>query len=112
MLEDGRTVALHVFAKPDAVGCMCEQATERGLACLNWLAAQTFAVELDEVESVEEGGLLALWPVPQQLEIGEPVIVTNHHFTVDQTGPAPQDEQRSGDRRIAVRPIVVASGLS
>jgi hypothetical protein len=46
--------AVHVLAQPDAIGGPAQQACQRGSACLPRLAPQILAVELEQVEGVEE----------------------------------------------------------
>jgi hypothetical protein len=60
-----------------------QQARQRRLAGLERLAPEVLAVELEEVEGVEED-LGRPLPVPQQGKHGEPVLVAADHLAVDQ----------------------------
>jgi hypothetical protein len=54
MGEDSRAVAFHVFVEPNAGAGLGHNRRERGLADLKRIAPQVVAVQLDEVEGVEE----------------------------------------------------------
>jgi len=54
MGEDGRAIAFHVFVEPDAGLGLGHDRRERGLADLKRIAPQVVAVQLDQVEGVED----------------------------------------------------------
>ena len=53
--EDGRAVALDVFVEPDAGAGLGRDRCERGLAHFQRIAPQVVAIQLDQVEGIEEG---------------------------------------------------------
>jgi hypothetical protein len=54
MGEDGRAVAFDMLVEPDTRASLGHDRRERGLADLERVTAQVIAVQLDEVEGVEE----------------------------------------------------------
>jgi hypothetical protein len=54
MGEDGRAVAFDMLIEPHAGASLGQHARERGLADLKRIAPEVVAVQLDEVESVED----------------------------------------------------------
>jgi hypothetical protein len=54
MGEDGRAIALDMLVEPDAGACLGQHACKRGLADLKRIAPQVVAIQLDQVEGVEE----------------------------------------------------------
>src|SRR5262245_52070286 len=52
--EDGRAVALNMLVEPDAGAGLGHDRRERGLADLKRIAPQVVAIQLDQVEGVEE----------------------------------------------------------
>jgi hypothetical protein len=61
MCEDGRAVVLGMLVEPDAGTGLGHDRCERCLADLKRIAPQIIAVQLDEVEGVEEYVSLARW---------------------------------------------------
>jgi hypothetical protein len=59
MGEDGRAVAFHVFVEPYAGAGFGHDRCERGLADIKRITPQVVAVQLDEVEGVEEYALVS-----------------------------------------------------
>src|SRR6516165_3294733 len=54
MGEDGRAIAFDMLVEPDAGARLGQHARKRGLADLKRIAPQIIAIQLDEVEGVEE----------------------------------------------------------
>jgi hypothetical protein len=54
MGEDGRAVAFHVLVEAQAKASFGQHTSKRGLADLKRVAPQVVAVQLDEVEGVED----------------------------------------------------------
>ena len=73
LLEDNRAVACEVLIERDTVSGAAEEFSERGLALFEWLPTKVIAIQFDQVEGTEHGGIVKL-PVAQQLE---------HRLTVD-----------------------------
>src|SRR5215813_14088447 len=82
MGENGRAVALHVFVEPDAGLGLGHDRCERGLADLKRIAPQVVAVQLDEVEGVEEYALVSAL-VTDEIERGNAVIIAGDRLAID-----------------------------
>jgi len=54
MGEDGRAIALNMLVEAEAKASFGQHTSKRGLADLKRIAPQVVAVQLDEVEGVEE----------------------------------------------------------
>jgi hypothetical protein len=54
MGKDGRAIALDMLVEPDAGASLGQHARKRGLADLESVTAQVVAVQLDQVEGVQE----------------------------------------------------------
>ena len=72
MGEDGRAVALDMLIEPDAGAGLGHDRCERGLADLKRIAPQIVAVQLDEVEGVEEYAVVSA-VVTDEIERGNPL---------------------------------------
>jgi len=105
MGEDSRAVAFHVFVEPNAGAGLGHNRRERGLADLKRIAPQVVAVQLDEVEGVEEYALVSAL-VPDEIERGDAVVIASDSFTVDDAGARAQAPQRFDDEREAVGEII------
>jgi hypothetical protein len=65
---------------------LAKDASQRRLAHLNRFPPKVRAVQLQQVEGVEEClGLVP--PMPQELERSHSLLITTHHLAVDQAGP-------------------------
>src|SRR5215813_10894219 len=82
-----------------------QQARERRLARLQRLAPEVFAVQLKEVEGVEED-MLARWLAPQPFEHREPVLIAGDRLAIDQAGTHLEPIHGLDDERVAWCPIV------
>jgi hypothetical protein len=74
MGKDGRAVAFEMLVEPDAGAGLGHDRCERGLADLKWITPQVVAVQLDEVEGVQEHVPVVL-AIADTLERCEPVII-------------------------------------
>ena len=74
MREDGRAVAFDMLVEPDAGSGLGQDRCERGLADLERVTAQVVAVQLDQVEGVQEHVPVML-AVADALERCEPVVI-------------------------------------
>ena len=83
--EDGRAVAFYVFVEPDAGAGLGHDRRERGLADLKRIAPEVIAVQLDEVEGVEEDALVSAL-VPDEIERGNAVVIASDSFAIDDAG--------------------------
>src|SRR5262249_58475090 len=66
-----------------------QQARERRLARLQRLAPEVFAVQLKEVEGIEED-MLARRLAPQPFEHREPVLIAGDRLAIDPAGTHPE----------------------
>ena len=79
---------LQVLVQPQAWAALAQDARQRRLSRLERLAAQVGAVQLEQVEGIEEGDRLVA-AAAQDVEPGERALVAAHHLPVDQPGPKP-----------------------
>src|SRR5262245_32674000 len=86
-----------------------QQARERHLARLQRLPPQVLAIQLEEVEGVEED-MLARRLAPKPFEHRESVLIAGHGLAVDQAGTRLEPVNGLDDERIARCPIVPVSG--
>jgi hypothetical protein len=111
MEYDGRLFdgwGLDMIGKVQPVIDLLEQARERGTARLKGQRAQVNAVELDQVEAVEEH--CTIIPAPAQgLERRNAVLLAAHRLTVDQAGAHFERCHSGPDEREAVRPVVAVA---
>src|SRR5262249_2067054 len=87
--EDGRAVALDMLVKPDAGAGLGHDRCERGLADLKRITPQVVAVQLNEVEVVEEYALVSA-VVTDEIERGNAVVIAGDSFAVDDAGARAQ----------------------
>ena len=116
MGEDSRAVALDMLVEADAGAGLGYDRRERGLADLKRITPKAIAVQLDQVEGVEEYALVSA-VVTDEIERGDAVVIASDSFTVDDAGARaqavaqhPQHSQRwclTGKR--LYRPIVFRS---
>jgi hypothetical protein len=86
MGEDGRAVAFHVFVEPDAGAGLGHDRCERGLADVKRITPQVVAVQLDEIEGVEEYALVSAL-VTDEIERGNAVVIAGDSFAVAAVKP-------------------------
>src|SRR5262245_41105025 len=72
--EDGRAVALDMLVEPDASAGLGHDRCEFGLSDFQWITPQIVAVQLDEVEGIEEYALVGA-VVPDEIERGNAVVI-------------------------------------
>jgi hypothetical protein len=96
MGEDGRAVALDMLIEPDADPSLGHDRCERGLADLKRIAPQVVAVQLDQVEGVEEY-LVVSAVVPDEIERGNAIVIASDSFAVDNAGARAEASQRLDD---------------
>ena len=95
--EDGRAVAFHVFVEPDAGAGLGHDRRERGLADFERIASEIVAVQLDEIEGVQERAVI-MAAVANEID---PVVIAGDSFAVDDAGARPQPGERINDQREA-----------
>src|SRR5262249_49589146 len=86
MGEDARAVAFDMLVEPDAGASLGQHARKRGLADLKRIAPQVVAIQLDQVEGVEEYALVSA-VVTDEIERGNAVVIAGDSFTIDNAGP-------------------------
>ena len=104
MAEYDLAVALDVLANADAGADLGQQRDQCGLTHLKRLAAQIVAVQLDQIESVQDDVVVTATGV-KLVEQGEPRLGAEHHgLAVDRYGLHSQTRQSLTDARKAVGP--------
>jgi len=83
---------------------------ERGLAYLERIAPQVVAVQLDEIEGVEEYALVSA-VVPDEIERGNAVVVASNRLPIDDAGARAQASQRLDDQREAAREVIAGTAV-
>ncbi len=110
MGENGRAVALDMLIKPDAGAGLGHDRRERGLADLKRITPQVVAVQLDEVEGVEEYALVSA-VVADEIERGNAVVIASDSFASDDAGARAQAGQRLDDQREATREVIAGAAI-
>jgi hypothetical protein len=91
VLEDRQAVwVLQVLIQAHAGTALTQDACQRGLAHLDRLSAQVGAVQLQQVEGLEER-LRLVPPMAQELEVGHAPLVATHHLAVGSRPPPQAD---------------------
>jgi len=85
MGEDSRAVTLDMLVEADAGAGLGYDRRERGLADLKRITPQAIAVQLDQVEGVEEDALVIAL-VADEIERGNAIVIAGHSFAVDDAG--------------------------
>ena len=85
-----------VGERPDAGAGLGDDRCERGLADLKRITPQVVAIQLDQVEGVEEGAVV-MAVVANEIERGNAVIIAGDSFTVDNTGARAQADAAESD---------------
>jgi hypothetical protein len=82
-----------------------EHTGERGLPHVERVATQIVAVELDQVEGIQEHSVIML-VVPDPIEGCDPVVTACDCLAVDDAGPRAQPRERFHDQREAMGQVV------
>src|SRR5262249_23733736 len=96
MGEDGRAVAFHVLVEAQAKASFGQHTSKRGLAHSQRITSQVVAVQLNEVEGVEEYALVSA-VVTDEIERRHAVVIAGNSFAVDNAGARAQAGQRFDD---------------
>jgi hypothetical protein len=86
MGENGRAVALDMLVEPDAGASLGQDRCERGLADHKRIAPQIIAIQLDQVEGIEER-IAIMTSVADTLERCEPLVIARDGFPIDDARP-------------------------
>src|SRR4029079_13150228 len=98
---EGALWVLQVLVQTNTRPALPQHARQRRLAYLNRLPPKIRPVQLKQVECVQERlGLIS--SVAEQLEGGQPPLVTAHHLTVNQARPHLEVVHRLDHQGIAV----------
>jgi len=108
--EDSRAIALDMLVEPDAGLGFGHDRCERGLTDLKRIAPQVVAVQLDEVEGVEEDAPVSAL-VPDEIERGDTVVIASDRLAIDDAGARAQACQRLDDQREAAGEIVAGTAV-
>jgi hypothetical protein len=96
--------------KPYAGAGLGHDRCERGLADFKRIAPQIVAVQLDEVEGVEEYALVSA-VVTDQIERGNAVVIAGDGFAVDDAGARAQVGDCFDDQREAAGEVVAGTAV-
>src|SRR5262245_32593142 len=83
--EDCQAIAFHVFVEPYAGAGFGHDRCERGLADLKRVAPEVIAVQLDQVEGVQEREVI-MAAVANEIERGNAVVIAGDSLAVDDAG--------------------------
>src|SRR5262249_11522406 len=110
MGEDGRAVALDMLVKAQAKASFGQHTSKRGLADLKWITPQVVAVQLNEVEGVEEYVLVST-VVTDEIKRGNAVVIAGDSFAVDDAGARAQPGERINDQREAAGEVIAGPAV-
>jgi len=104
------TILAHVFVEPDAGAGLCHDRCKRCLADLKRIASQVVAIQLDQVEGVEEY-LVVSALVTDQIERGHAVVIAGNSFAVDDARAGAQPGERINDQRKAIGEVIARTTI-
>jgi len=91
-----------MLVEPDARAGLGHDRCERSLADLKRIAPQVVAVQLNQVEGVEEDALVSRL-MADEIKRGNAVVIAGNSFAVDNAGARAQACQRLNDQRCQER---------
>ena len=74
-----------MLVEPDATSSLGHDRGERGLADLKRIAPQIVAVQLDEIEGVQERAVI-MAAVANEIERGNAIVIAGDSFAIDDAG--------------------------
>src|SRR5262249_7958440 len=110
MGEDGRAVALDMLVEPDAGAGLGHDRCERGLADLKRIAPQIVAVQLDQIEGVQERAVI-MTAVAHEIERGNTVVIAGDSFAIDDARARAWACQRLNDQREAMGEVIAGAAV-
>jgi len=110
MGEDGRAVAFHMLVEAQAKASFGQDTSKRGLAHLKRITPHVVAIQLDQVESVEEGTVV-MAVVANEIERRHAVVIASDSFAVDNAGARAQACQRLDDQREATSEVIAGAAI-
>ena len=99
-----------MLVEPDAGLGLGHDRCERGLADLKRIASQVVAVQLDEVEGVEEGAPVSAL-VTDEIERGNAVVIAGDSLAIDDAGARAEACQRLDDQREATGEVIARTAI-
>src|SRR5262249_44512789 len=110
MGEYGRAVALDVLVEAQAKASFGQHTSKRGLAHFQRIAPHVVAVQLDQVESVQERAVI-MAAVANEIERGNAVVIAGNSLAVDDTRARAQAGERLDDQREAVGQVIAGAAV-
>jgi len=107
--EDDFTVAVEMLVEGDAVIRAAKEAGQRALAVLKPFTAEVLAVEFDQIEGAEHGGVVAK-PITESVEYREAAFVDHDRLTVHDARSHRQARDRVDDLREARWEVIPLAG--
>ena len=109
--EDGRAVALDMLVEAQAKASFGQRTSKRGLADLKRIAPQVVAVQLDQVEGVQERAVIVA-AVANEIERGNAVVVASNRLPIDDARARAQARQRLDDQREATGEVIARTAFT
>src|SRR5262249_2698417 len=110
MGEDGRAVAFQMLVEAQAKASFGQHTSKRGLADLNRIAPQVVAVQLDQVEGVQERAVI-MAAVANEIERGNALVIAGNRFATDDAGAGAQTCERLDYQREAVGEVIARTAV-
>jgi hypothetical protein len=82
LLEDDLAVTREMLVEGYAIAGVMEKISERAFALLEWLLAKIKAIELDQVEGAQHGGMV-MTPIAREIEHRKPLPIDDDSLAVD-----------------------------
>src|SRR5262249_54114727 len=99
-----------MLVEPDAGAGFGHDRCERGLADFQRITPQVVAIQLDQVESVEEGTVVVA-VVANEIERGNAVVIAGDSFAIYDAGARAQMGQRIDDQREAAGEVIAGPAV-
>jgi len=110
MGEDGRAVAFQMLVEAQAKASFGQHTSKRGLADLNRIAPQVVAVQLDQVEGVQERAVI-MAAVANEIERGNALVIAGNRFAIDDAGAGAQTCERLDYQWEAVGEVIARTAV-
>jgi hypothetical protein len=98
------------IVKPNAGAGLGHDRCKRSLADLQRIAPQIIAVQLDQVEGVEEYAVVSAL-VTNEIERGNAVVIAGDSFAIDDAGARAEASQRLNDQREATGEVIARTAV-
>ena len=110
MLEDDGAVAVIVLVEGDAVALSVQHIGQCMLALLDRRSAQILAVQFDQIEGAEHGGMVVM-PGAEQIKGREAVGIDDNRLAVDKAGLHRQAVDGFDDAGKTISEVVAVAGI-